>query len=107
MCKLGGKKMVFGTILACAVIANLAVTIPLLNYLLFNVIESGSKALQDSRTMSNAMRFSVIIVMTIFGVCIPFFNEMLGIVSAVVIVMGNIVIPCVFKLKLNSKEAKG
>merc|ERR1719313_2013451 len=99
--------MIFGTVLAVAVIANLAVTIPLLNYLLFNVIEGGSKALQESRSMSNAMRITVIIVMTIFGVCIPFFNEMLGIVSAVVIVIGNLVIPSVFKMKFNSMESKG
>lgn len=90
-----GSKWAFGYFLAVAVVANLCVTIPIVLYCCFTGIEASySKDKPMDATKSAVMRVGVVLFCTSVGLFVPFFLQVVSILSAA------LVVPIVFFLPL-------
>jgi len=95
-----GNRWGWGIALAIAVIMNIMVTIPIVLYCLFTGIESLYPKNQPMSTMAGAtMRVSVVVVTGSIALFVPFFLEVLGIISAVLVVPAVFVFPICFGWK--------
>lgn len=85
--KAPGAKWWSGYILSGAVVANLAVTMPILLYCLFTGVES-CYAPDDPMPahLNTAMRVGTVVVCTLVGLTVPFFLQVVGIMSAALVV---------------------
>jgi amino acid permease len=85
--KAPGAKWWSGYILSGAVVANLAVTMPILLYCLFTGVESGYPPDDPMPAHLNiAMRVGTVVVCTLVGLTVPFFLQVVGIMSAALVV---------------------
>jgi len=90
-----GNKWIFGYFLAGAVVANLLVTIPIVLYCLFTGIEANYPKDQPMDPVTNTMmRVGVVTFCACVGLFVPFFLQVVGIISAL------LVVPVVFFLPL-------
>merc|ERR1719316_1649148 len=102
----GGPKMVWGKILACAVVSNLIVSIPLVANILYVTMENKYEAIRESWTKNVVCRECLVAAMAVAAILCPFFSEMLGLISAVLVVMLGMILPMFFVLKLDADEGE-
>jgi len=99
-----GEKMAWGYLIGSSVVVNLAVTLPLICYVLFQSVERAVPAFQESRMKSYLMRIVTLVTLTGLGMSIPYFMAMLGLVSSVMVVLIGLAMPPVLALKLDAIE---
>jgi len=95
-----GEKWWSGYILSGAVVANLAVTMPILLYCLFTGVESGYPPNAPMPAhLNTAMRFGTVVMCTLVGLMVPFFLQVVGIMSAALVVPLCFFLPIGFSWK--------
>mmetsp|Transcript_55021 Transcript_55021/g.178846 ORF Transcript_55021/g.178846 Transcript_55021/m.178846 type:complete len:316 (+) Transcript_55021:320-1267(+) len=79
----GGSNWISGVALAIAVIANLAVTVPLILNCLFKSVEADYPADKPMKRWPNAlMRAGTVLFSSAVGLCLPFFIHIVAIISS-------------------------
>jgi len=89
-----GRKWTSGYVLSTAVVANLMVTIPIVLYCVFCTVESQSEVLRDSYSANLAMRITVVLGSVSIALFVPFFIEILAVISTALLVGLQILLPC-------------
>merc|ERR1712118_565341 len=89
-CRGGGERMLFGKVLAVAVVCNLFVTIPLYLTIIFVDVESRVQLLQNHAPSNAAFRVALVLALTLTAFMIPHFLEMMSVLASVFTVI-NIV----------------
>lgn len=100
-----GAKWLSGYVLSTAVIANLTVTVPIVLYCVFRTLESEHAQLQSSQTASCCMRLAVVLLAVSVAVFVPFFVEILAVLSTALLITLQILLPSVVTLSLSRKGA--
>eukprot|EP00405_Crypthecodinium_cohnii_P043237 CAMPEP_0206568668 /NCGR_PEP_ID=MMETSP0325_2-20121206/25965_1 /ASSEMBLY_ACC=CAM_ASM_000347 /TAXON_ID=2866 /ORGANISM="Crypthecodinium cohnii, Strain Seligo" /LENGTH=527 /DNA_ID=CAMNT_0054072081 /DNA_START=58 /DNA_END=1641 /DNA_ORIENTATION=- len=100
-----GAKWTSGYILSIAVVTNLAVTIPIVLYCVIFTMESQFATLKTSRFANLTMRLGVVLGSVAIALFVPFFIEILGVISTVLLVSIQILLPCIISWSL-SREGK-
>jgi len=98
-----GGKWLSGYVLSTAVVANLAVTLPIVLYCVFNVIEGQVALLQSSRTTNLAMRMGVVLGAVSVAVFVPHFLAILGVISTALLTMLQIFLPLGFTYAMSRR----
>lgn len=96
-----GSKWIEGYLLAGAVIVNLLVTIPIVLYCFFSGIESMYTSAEPmGQTLNTALRVIVPIGCAIVALCIPFFLQVVQILSTGILVPLAFGFPVIFSWKM-------
>merc|ERR1719464_2565352 len=98
-----GAKWSVGYILSFAVVSNLMVTIPVVMYCVFRVMESQHEKLMASRAVNGAMRIAALLVAVSLAVFVPFFIEVLSLISTAILVTLQIFLPVSLTWALSRK----
>lgn len=102
----GGGKMVAGYLLAGAVVCNLMVTLPILFYVFFGGLHERFQWLSTHPVADATVRVVVALVAALTGVFLPYFKELLGILSATLVVSLTLLVPPICAIALDRREGK-
>jgi len=102
----GGAKMFVGKILACAVVANLIVTIPLNTDILFKVWEAKLEVIKTNFLVNMVAREATVALLLVVAISIPFFKEFLNLISSVLVTLLGILVPVAFAVKMDNSEGR-
>jgi amino acid permease len=103
----GGAKMFMGKILACAVVANLIVTIPLNTDILFKVWEGKLEVIKHNYVVGMVARECTVVLLLAVAVSIPFFKEFLNIISSFLGTLLGILVPVGLALRMDRIDRRG
>jgi len=96
-----GTPWMLGYVLSGAIVINLLMTMPIVQYCFFSGIESRYPKEQPMGGVPSAiMRFSLVLFAGAIGVFVPFFLEVVGILSACLLVPLVMVFPICFSWKV-------
>lgn len=95
-----GGKWAYGYFLAFAVVCNLMVTIPIVLYCLFTGIEASYPKNKPMGALPNAvMRAGVVVLCASIGLFVPFFLQVISLMSAVIVVPIAVFVPVLMGYK--------
>jgi len=100
-----GAKWSVGYVLSFAVVSNLMVTIPVVMYCVFRVLESQYSHLKSSNLINGVMRVSIMLCAVSVAVFVPFFVEVLSVISTALLVSLQVFLPVAVTFALSRKGA--
>mmetsp|Transcript_59085 Transcript_59085/g.183203 ORF Transcript_59085/g.183203 Transcript_59085/m.183203 type:complete len:510 (-) Transcript_59085:66-1595(-) len=100
-----GAKWFVGYVLSLAVVSNLMVTIPVVLYCVFKVLEAQCGQLLSSHAVNGTMRLSVVLGAVSLAVYVPYFVEVLAVIATVLLVNQQIFVPVAVTFALKRQGA--
>merc|ERR1719296_115704 len=100
-CKDGytGKKMLLGTVLSVAIVANLLVTFPIIMNVVYRAAEHALRV-----EYSIPLRLAIVALILLGGACLPYFFPFFGLLSAFLGVPVGVFVPMALYGRLNQES---
>ncbi|CAJ1328877.1 unnamed protein product [Effrenium voratum] len=102
-----GKKWLLGYCLACAVVSNLMVTAPVVLYCVFRVLEAENPHLLANGLVNRAARIITVLGALMIALFMPFFTEILAVISTGLLSLLQVFVPVAVTLALHLRRSTG